>query len=48
MTRITIRWDPSRPAKLIHRGSEVSEIEWTDDRTRQCVANEHIIVEGEP
>ena len=32
---IVVTWDPERPARLLRRGDEVSEIQWTDDKTTQ-------------
>jgi hypothetical protein len=45
MDRIIIRWDRDRPCRLVHRGSEVSEVQWLDNGVHQCIANEHIIEE---
>lgn len=48
MTRpVTISWDPERPAKLITRGDEQSEIQWLDDRTTQSLPNEQIKFNGD-
>ena len=39
---VIVRWDAERPAKLIQRGDQQSEIQWLDDRTTQVLPNSQI------
>ena len=44
---IIIVWDARRPAKLVQRGDEQSEIKWLDDHTTQVLPNSQIEFKGD-
>ena len=40
MSRIVVKWDPERPARLLRRGEQQSEIQWLDTKTTTHLSNE--------
>jgi hypothetical protein len=39
MTKIRVKWDPERPAKLLRAGEQQSEIQWLDTKTTGHLLN---------
>ena len=44
---VRVKWDRSRPARLLHRGAEASEIKWLDTGVTQILANGQLDFLGE-
>lgn len=45
MTEIRIKWS-KRPAKLVQKGEQCSEIKWIHNGVTQAISNEQIDFEG--
>ena len=44
---VRVKWATGRPAKVMHRGGQVSEIKWLDTGIVQAIPNDQLDFFGE-